>query len=170
VECRSVTVRSLYHALNVRDRRMQIGLECRKGDVRGLHFGPAEHQSRRRIEFLVGTGALFLAQAKEPSMKVSLRSRRASPQDPGMPFSTSRGSRHGRPRRSRRTRSRARMAHCLSVRPMPSRATARPLSLHSAASAFVRWVLVRLTNGIFTGRLEVTSGTLPQLARLPPVG
>ena len=41
-----------------------------------------------------------------------------------MPFNTSRGSRHGRPRRSRRTRgfgkSGARMAHCASVRSMPS--------------------------------------------------
>ena len=44
-----------------------------------------------------------------------------------MPFKTSRGSRHGRPRRSRRTRgfgkSGARMAHCASVRSMPSSTT-----------------------------------------------
>ena len=50
-----------------------------------------------------------------------------------MPFSTSRGSRQGRPRRSRRTRgfgkSGARMAHCASVRSMPSSTTVRYTSV-----------------------------------------
>ena len=62
-----------------------------------------------------------------------------------MPFSTSRGSRHGRPRPSRRRRgfgsSGATTVHCASVRSMSPRTTAIVTTFHFTHSGFMRWVL-----------------------------
>jgi len=58
--------------------------------------------------------------------------RRSGPQDQRIPFSTSRGSRHGRPRRSRRSRGFGRrgssIAHCASIRSIPCGTTDRRIS------------------------------------------